>query len=177
MDDVQVTGAGIGEDSPVRQAALEAEAHVDEGGWDQAPRLFALVSTAALLAAQPELSDRLGDSGEYTPVEQELPPGQDVETLLPQIGWPDQVDGCAVVMERVTLPAEVEAELPEDPAEAAEFAAGHPRRQEMRIVAAALRDGSAHVAVRPRVPADAPLIEGPGILPDLVTMLLATLVD
>ncbi|GAA3545255.1 hypothetical protein AFL01nite_15720 [Aeromicrobium flavum] len=172
-----VTGDGMGEDSPVRQAALEVESHVGDGGWDQPPRLFALVLTADLLAAQPELADELGDPESYTPIEQELPQGREVEDLLPEIGWPGEVAGCAVVMERLTLPAEAEAQLPDDPTAAVEFAAEHPDRQEMRIVAAVLRDGPAHVAVRPRVPADAPLIEGPGLVPGLVELLTETLAD
>lgn len=179
MDDlkVKVTGEGFGEDSPVRQAALEVEDHVAGGGWDQPPRLFALVLTADLLAKQPELATELDEPDLYTPIEQELPAGREVEELLAEIGWPDEVAGCAVVVERLTLPAEAEAQVPEDPAEALEFAAQHPDRQEMRIVAAALRDGAAHVAVRPRVPADAPLIEGPGLIPGLVALLNATLAD
>lgn len=179
MDDlkVKVTGEGFGEDSPVRQAALEVEEHVAGAGWDQPPRLFALVLTADLLANQPELADQLGDPDTYTPIEQEMPAGREVEELLPEIGWPDEVAGCAVVIERLTLPSEAEAEVPEDPAEAIEFAARHPDRQEMRIVAAALRDGSTHAAVRPRVPADSPLIEGPGLLPGLVALLNASLED
>lgn len=179
MDDVKVkvTGEGFGEDSAIRQAALEIERHVADGGWDQGPRLFALVPTADLIANQPELADQLGDPDSYTPIEQELPPGREVEELLPEIGWPEQVAGCAVVVERVTLPAEAEAQLPDDPAEAVEFAATHPDRQEMRLVAAVVRDGSAHAALRPRVPADAPLIEGPGVVPGLVELLAGTLQD
>jgi hypothetical protein len=172
-----VSGEGMGEDSPVRQAALEVESHVGDSGWDQPPRLFALVLTSDLLAAQPELADELGAPDSYTSIEQELPQGSEVEDLLPEIGWPAEVTGCAVVMERLTLPADVEAQLPGDPAAAIEFAAQHPDRQEMRIVAAVLRDGSAHVAVRPRVPADAPLIEGPGLVPGLVELVTATLAD
>lgn len=172
-----VTGEGMGEDSPVRQAALEVESHVGDGGWDQAPRLFALVLTADLLAAQPELADQLGAPDGYTPIEQELPEGREVEDLLPEIGWPEEVSGCAVVMERLTVPAEAEAQLPADPAEALEFVTQHPDRQEMRIVAAVLRDGTGHVAVRPRVPADDPLIEGPGLVPGLVDLLSQTLSD
>ncbi|MFS0884295.1 PPA1309 family protein [Aeromicrobium sp. 179-A 4D2 NHS] len=179
MDDVKVTvtGEGFGEDSPVRQAALEIEDHVAAGGWDQAPRLFALVLTADIVANQPELADQLGDPDSYTPIEQELPEGREVEDLLPEIGWPGEVAGCAVVVERVTLPADAEGEVPQDAAAAAEFAASHPERQEMRIVTAVLRDGSAHAAVRPRVPEDAPLIEGPGIVPGLVELLASTLQD
>ena len=179
MDDVKVkvTGEGFGEDSAIRQAALEIEQHVADGGWDQGPRLFALVPTADLIANQPELADQLGDPDSYTPIEQELPAGREVEELLPEIGWPEQVAGCAVVVERVTLPAEAEAQLPDDPAEAVEFAATHPDRQEMRLVAAVVRDGSAHAALRPRVPADAPLIEGPGVVPGLIELLAGTLQD
>ena len=102
MDDVKVkvTGEGFGEDSAVRLAALEIEQHVAAGGWDQGPRLFALVPTADLIANQPELADQLGDPESFTPIEQELPAGREVEELLPEIGWPEQVAGCAVVVER-----------------------------------------------------------------------------
>jgi len=177
VDDVKVsvTGEGFGQDSEVRHAALEIEEHVAGGGWDQGPRLFALVPTSDILENQPELADQLGAPDSYTPIEQELPAGREVEDLLPEIGWPPQVAGCAVVVERVTLPAEAEANVPQDPAEAVEYAATHPDRQEMRIVAAVVRDGSAHAALRPRVPADAPLIEGPGVVPGLVELLAATL--
>ena len=49
-------------DSPLRRATLEMEAYVAADGWDQAPRLFALVPTADLVSKQPELADhvRLG---------------------------------------------------------------------------------------------------------------------
>ncbi|WP_286929887.1 MULTISPECIES: PPA1309 family protein [Aeromicrobium] len=175
--ELTVSGGGLGADSPVRRAALEVEGHVNDGGWDQAPRLFALVLTADLLAAQPELADELGDPDSYTPIEQELPHDREVEDLLPEIGWPGEVAGCAVVMERITLPAEAEDDLPSDPAAVADFAAQHPDRQEMRIVAAVLRDGPAHVAVRPRASEDAPLIEGPDLVPGLVDLLAQTLAE
>lgn len=167
---------GWGEDSPVRRTTLEVEDHVAAAGWDQPARLFALVETATLLRAQPELADQLGAADGFTPIEQELRGDQHLEELLPQIAWPADVDGCAVAMERVTLPPEAEMGLPDDPAAAVEYAAAHPDRREMRIVAAVLRDGSAHVAVRGRVPADAPLLEGPDLLPPLVRLLHDTLI-
>ena len=46
-------------DSPLRRAALEVEAHVAAEGWDQSPRLFALVPTADLIAHEPALADQL----------------------------------------------------------------------------------------------------------------------
>ncbi len=166
-----------GTDSPVRQAVLEIEAHVSDAGWDQPARLFALVSTAEILAAQPELAEQLGEAGFYTPVEQELPGDRQAEELLAEIGWPDEVAGCAVVLERLTLPPEAEAELPEDPAEAYKFVASHPQKQEMRIVAAVARDGSEHAAIRARGPEDAPLLEGPGLLPGLIDLLTQTFAE
>ena len=38
---------------PLEVAALETERHVASAGWDQNPRVFALVDTAALIAAEP----------------------------------------------------------------------------------------------------------------------------
>lgn len=166
---------GQGQDSPLRRAVLEVEEHVAQAGWDRPPRLFALVATADLLAAQPELAGQVGDPDGYTPVEQDLPPGQQIEDLLLQIGWPAEVVGCAVSMERLMLPPEAEADLPADSA-AAEAAAAHPDRQDVRIVAGSLRDGSRHATVRARTP-DAPLLEGPDLVPGLADVLEGTLGD
>lgn len=163
-------------DSPVRRAALEVEAHVGEAGWDQPARLFALVDTAALVAREPQLAGRLGDSA-FTPVEQEgATDGVALEDLLTRIEWPETVDGCAVVVERVMLPPDAEESLPDDPAEAIRVAAAHPDRREVRLVAAVLRDGSVHSAVRAREPETAELLEGPDLVPSLVSQLRQTLV-
>ena len=40
---------------PLSVAALDIERHVAASGWDQPPRLFALVRTAALLEREPQL--------------------------------------------------------------------------------------------------------------------------
>lgn len=171
-------------DSPVRRAALEVEQHVADGGWDQAPRLFALVSTAGLVAREPQLAETLGDGadGSFTPVEQDgVPPAESFETDLAAIEWPDAVDGCAAVVERVMLPPEAEADLPDDPTELAAVVATHPERREVRLVAAVLRDGSVHSAVRRRAARregpeeDSELLEGPDLVPGLVAILAATL--
>ncbi|OUZ08835.1 hypothetical protein BHE97_11895 [Aeromicrobium sp. PE09-221] len=164
----------VAPDSPVRQAALEVERHVAEAGWDQPPRLFALVSTEQLRRLHPELADQL--DGDYTPVEQEqLGVERPVEEILPTIMWPETVDGCAVVIERVMLPPSAEADLPDDPDELADHVAAHPERQEVRIVAAVLRDGSAHTGVRARDGEDPPLLEGPDLVPGLVELLRASM--
>ncbi|NLC98407.1 MAG: hypothetical protein GX678_04955, partial [Actinomycetales bacterium] len=132
-----------GEDSPVRQATLEVQRHVSGAGWDQPPRMFALVSTIELLKAQPELAAELGDADSYTAIEQEgLPLHRQLEELLTEIEWPESVEGCAVAVERVMLPPEAVAQLSEDENQLAAAAASHPDRREVRIVTAVLRDGS-----------------------------------
>lgn len=164
-------------DSPLRRAALEMEAYVAADGWDQAPRLFALVATADLVSKQPDLADQLSsDSGEITLVEQDgVPADRPIEDLLIEIAWPDSVMGCAAVLERIMLPPEAEATLPEDPDEMFMAAAAHPDRQEVRLIAAVTRDGAAHSAVRAREPDDAALLEGPDLVPGLIEQLRQTL--
>ena len=161
-------------DSPLRQAALEVESHVASQGWDQPARLFALVSTEDLLARQPQLVGQV--SGDvYTSIEQEdAVDRRDLEQLLTEIEWPDAVDGCAVVVERVMLPPAAEESLPEDPWEAVQAAAAHPDRTEVRLVAAVLRNGEAHSAVRAREPETAELLEGPELVPGLIAQLKRT---
>ena len=164
-----------GEDSAIRQAALEVRRHVSGAGWDQPPRLFALVLTSALLKAQPELASQLCSADVYTAIEQEgLPRDQAIEEFLPELEWPDSVDGCAVVIERVMLPPEAEADLPDDPAEMIKVAAEHADRREVRIVTAVARDGSTHTVVEGRADMNAPLSEGPELVPGLVQLLLGT---
>jgi hypothetical protein len=163
-------------DSPLRRAALEVEAHVAAEGWDQSPRLFALVPTADLVAHEPALADQLSsDPDGITPVEQELDPSRELEDLLTEIEWPDAVIGCAAVIERIMLPPEAEASLPDDPEALVAAAAAHPDRQEVRLVAAVTRDGRSHSAVRARDPLDAELLEGPDLVPGLIEHLRGTL--
>lgn len=163
-----------GDDSPLRQAALEVHRHVREGGWDQPPRLFALVSTREVLAHQPEMAAELGDPDGYTLVEQDgLPLGRQLEDVLTEIEWPEAVAGCAAVIERIMLPPEAEASLPEDPDQVAAVAAAHPDRRDVRIVAAVLRDESAHSLIEGRDIEDN-VAEGPNLVPGLVDLLLGT---
>lgn len=166
-------------DSPLRRAALEVESHVTAEGWDQPPRLFALVSTADLIAREPVLAGQLSDDPySLTPVEQELDGSRDLEDLLAEIEWPDAVLGCAAVVERLMLPPEAEASLPDDPDDPDALvaaAAQHPDRREVRLVAAVTRDGRAHSAVRAREPLDAELLEGPELVPGLIEHLRGTL--
>jgi hypothetical protein len=163
--------------------AREIEAHASSLGWDRPEQLFALVPTADLVAAEPALAAQLGIAPEeaegWTPIEQEpLPADRMLEQVLPTILWPASVAGVAAVAERLVLPPDADAEMPEDVAAAQEFAAQHPDRQEVRMVAAVLRDGRAACALRLRShDADDLVLTGPDLVPALVTLLRTTLED
>lgn len=170
-------------DSPLRQVALEIETHVSLSGWDQPPRLYALVLTADLLAQEPRLAETMGIDPDpatpsYTSIEQEsLPTGSSLEDALAQMMWPDRVVGCAAVVERIMLPPAAEDDLPDDPEALLDFVGSHPDRQEVRLVAAVTRDGTVHSAVRARNPEDSALLEGPDLVPGLIAQLQQTLAD
>jgi hypothetical protein len=164
--------AGVG----LAAAVKEIELHAAEAGWDQPARLFALVETAHLAEREPQLAASLGDGG-LTPVEQEgLASGRPLEDQLTSITWPEAVHGCAAMVERFVLPPEVEAGLPDDPQRATSYAAEHPDRQEVRIVAAATRDGESWCALRLRAHDDDSLVvTGPDLVPGLLSLVRATL--
>lgn len=165
----------------LRIALVETERHCAESGWDQPARLFALVRTDELVAAEPALAAELGVAAGgadlFTPVEQELDdPSQPLEELLGRIMWPDAVEGVLAVMERVVLPPEAEADVPEDPEAAQTFAADHPARDDVRIAAGVLRSGEVHCVVRMRShDDDDALLHGPDLVPGLVAALRETL--
>jgi hypothetical protein len=158
-------------------AVREVEDFVSSGGWDQEPRLFALVPTAELLDRQPELARALSASAPLTPVAQEDLPDTDLVAALAGIMWPEAVHGCALAQEIVVLPPEAEAALPETDEEALRRAAAeHPQRREARLVAGVLRDGSTACVLRLRGgEAEAELLTGPDLAPNLTEALLATL--
>jgi hypothetical protein len=112
-----------------------------------------------------------------TPVEQdEVPAETPLESVLEEIMWPDEVVGCAAVVERLVLPPTADELLPSDPGEAERFAAEHPDREEVRIVAAATRAGSTYCALRLRAHDDAlSVVEAPDLVPALLQLLRSTL--
>jgi len=165
----------------LRVAVVEVERHASQSGWDQPSRLFALVPTVDLAAAEPELAAELGISDgsqdRYTAVEQELDEHSGaLEDLLGRIMWPDGVVGAMAVVERVVLPPEAEAEVPDDASAAATYAADHPDRDDVRIAVGVLRTGQAHCVLRMRShDDDNALIHGPDLVPGLVSALRETL--
>jgi hypothetical protein len=166
------------------QAVIEIEKHVSSAGWDQPAQLFALVPTDELLRAEPQLAAELGadDAAQpLTPVAQgELPGGMDDEHIadsLARIEWPDGVSGCALVVERIVLPASVESGLSdaESDAELARLAGSDPRRHEVRMVAGVLREGDRFGAVRLRThDEDSAVLTGIDLVPTLCEVLSLT---
>jgi hypothetical protein len=169
-------------DPALATAVLEIEAHIAAGGWDQPARLYALVDTAQLGVREPALASAMGlDSssaqGSLTAIEQDqLSPERPLETVLESIVWPANVAGCAAVVERLVLPPDADADIPEDPSRAEEFAREHPDRQEVRIVAGVTRTGSTYCALRLRAhDDDQSVVGGSDVVPGLLALLGATL--
>ena len=124
---------------PLSIAALDTERHVATSGWDQNPRLFALVPTAELLEREPHLRAQMRGSdlaeGALSAIEQEdLPPTSNLETLLGGIAWPDSVVGAALAVERIVVPPEAERDLPAHTESAVDALASHPARQDVRLL-------------------------------------------
>jgi hypothetical protein len=167
-------------------AVREVERHVAAAGWDAPVRVFALVRTAAALAAEPSLAVQLAPAvlagarhqpWHLTSIEQEgLPDAPDLESLLGSLGWPETVDGVAVSVERVILPPSAEADLPEDPQAMQAALLAHPQRQDVRLAVGALRAGPAWCVVRTRAnDSDDQVLQGPDLVPGLVEAVRATL--
>jgi hypothetical protein len=169
------------------QVALDIERHVSAAGWDQPPHLYALVETADLLSREPQLAAEIGLEGSQaavapgglTPVDQgDLPAHDTLEELLAGISWPPEVLGTAIAVERLMLPPGEEPNLPAGEAEALEWVTGHPKREDVRLVVAVLRDGSRAAALRMRSHDDEQaVLSGPDLVPGLADALGATLAD
>ena len=164
---------------PLIAVCAEIEHHVSASGWDQPARLFALVPTAELLAAEPSLAQALGSderpTDQLTAVEQdEFHAGGDLVADLERVSWPDAVAGCALAVERVFVPASAEADIPEDPDDAAEFVGQHPDRQDIRVVVAVTRAGGVHAVARLKT-APEDLLSGAELVPGLARALARTL--
>jgi hypothetical protein len=164
---------------PLVAALTEIDRFLGTAGWGQPARLFALVPTAELVAAEPSLAGQLsaGSPDSLSSIEQDgFVGGDDLEATLASIAWPSSVHGAAVTLERVFLPADEEDAMPEDPEEAAAYVAGHPRRQDLRLVCGAMRDGG-HYSVARVLDHPDDLLGGLNLVPSLEAALLATLDD
>ena len=181
-DDGRVTSAFQPVFSPLVTSAVETERHVASAGWDQPPRLFALVRTQDLLAREPHLRGQVPEGDDldgYTAIEQEnLPNTSSLESLLGRLAWPEEVDGVALAVERIVVPPEAERDLPDNPERATEALAAHPERKDVRLLVAVLRDGESTCLLRQREhDSDDKVAMGSDIAPGLVHALAASLED
>ena len=186
-DDSAAGPAAQPEQILLEAVAAEIEAYVGLAGWDRPPALFALVPTR-VLAADPAAAAALGAAAgseeisaeSITPVAQEELPEGPLDEVLAQIGWPEEVLGCALSQEVVLLPPSAEPEWDGLATESVASAAlDHPERREARLVVAVLRDGRSASILRLRGTAETgdDLLTGPEMAPNLVAALSATLAD
>ncbi len=166
------------EDTDLAIAVAEVEEFAAAGGWDAPPQMFALVSTADLIAAEPSLAASLAPATRYTPVAQDPLPEGELSDALAQISWPAEVSGCVLVQEIVVLPPEAGERLSADPDEATTEAARHPDRTEARLAAGVLRDGhGAACLLRLRGEHDESPLRGADLAPNLISALRLTFED
>jgi hypothetical protein len=168
-------------DLTLRAAVLELERHAAGAGWDQPAQLYALVPAGVVLGDDPRAAETIGLDPDSDPdvlvtIEQgDLPAELSLEELLEQIEWPEEVRGTAVVVERLVLPPSA-GDVPHSPDEATKFAQEHPDREEVRIVAGALRGGATYAAMRLRSrDDDFAVLESPDLVPPLLELLQTTL--
>jgi hypothetical protein len=162
----------------LQDVVLDLERHSAEDGWDAPPRLYALIETAELRRQEPDLAEELGISADVDSIAAlEQPPlagDGPVEDLLGTIIWPDRVNGCALVVERIVLPPEAEQDMPDEDID--NWVADHPKREDVRVVVGVLRDGSRYSALRLRKHDDPDeVLSAPDLVPALADALAATL--
>ena len=158
----------------LESALLQAEAYVAGHGWGQPPRLFSLARKSSLVAADSELAAQLEDAepDALIPVEQADLPAGEPSDVLATIRWPEEVVGCVLVTEIVTLPPEAEKDLPKDPAETEEWAKRRSDMKAARLAVGVTRTGG-HICGL-RLKGDDDIEVGDDLADDLVTALLDT---
>jgi hypothetical protein len=170
---------------PLQAVVGEVEGHVAEAGWDQPPQLFALVETEQLLRAEPQLAQTMGlvggVPGALTPVAQDPLADGPLDEQLAGVVFGEEVLGVVLAHEVVVLPPSAEEQLADvdDPAAAAQMAAEHPDRRDVRMVVGVVRDGGQACVLRLRGQgeADDERVTGPDLAPALAQALLAMLED
>ncbi|EGL39589.1 MAG: hypothetical protein DI553_04265 [Cutibacterium acnes] len=170
-------GVSESADDALIACLTEIERFVASSSWGGPPRLFALVRTVDLVKAEPALAGQLaiGSHDSLSSIEQDdFRPGDDLAQALATTTWGDAVDGAAICVERIFLPDDCADEIPHDPEKAAAFVAAHPKRQGVRVVAGALRDGS-HYGVARLVEHPDELLGSIDLVPALESAVLETL--
>lgn len=167
--------------SALRTCVRDIDTHAAELGWDRPPLLFALVPTHDLVEAGADLAGEdtdelrrvLADAPDHlTAVYQDDLAASDLGDIVETVTFSKAVSGCALAIERTILPSEAEADLPDDPEEAAVYARNHPDCRDVRITAARLRTGEMWCALRSRDnDSDDLVMTGEDLVPDLTEAL------
>ena len=100
-----------------------------------------------------------------------MPPGEPFDVLA-NVRWPDEVVGCVLVTEIVTLPPETEKDTPDDPATAERWAAAHSGSKTARLAVSVTRTGGYLCGLR--LKGDDSIQVGTDLADDLVAALLGT---
>ena len=170
--------------TPLTHAVQQVEEFVARDGWDQTPRMFALAWASELVSTEPDLAEELGisptDAG-FVPIEQDwTDEEQPLDALLAAIGWPEEVQGCVITLERIVLPDSAEAELVASGLDAtsrafADEALEHPDHQDVRMSIGVLRGGDRFCRLRVRQSdGTETFTEGPELVPGLTSALATT---
>lgn len=153
--------------SDLGHALAQCAAFADEQRWGSPDLLFALVPTAVLAGAAPELVDASDDSALSPVLQEPTDPDADTATLLGSLAWPEQVVGCALVTEITVVPPTGDTSL----------------TRQARLIGGVLRTGArlALLDVQPH-PDDDPeaprhLRTDPDLAPELLDALRSTFDD
>ena len=166
------------EDTDLAVAVAEVEEFAATAGWDAPPQMFALVATADLLAAEPQMATSLDAATVFTPIAQDSLPAGELSDALAQILWPPEVVGCVLVQEILVLPPSAAQSLSEDPDRAAGEAATHPEKAEARLTAGVLRGMAGGACLlRLRGEHEQDPLRGADLAPHLLTALRSTFED
>ena len=172
----------------LRLAVSSLEKDIASLGWDRPPSLFALVYTKSIFPQlEAEMDSKQAEQLRgaltenplhLTAVLQDHLPSVDLMQTLGHLVFGEDVAGVAVAMERFLVSPQADTEAPEDPKKREQFLLSHPSRQDVRIVAAATRDGNTWCASRARSEdSDDMVAHGESIVPELLAVLKAMLVS
>jgi hypothetical protein len=166
----------------LESAVAEVDDFMAAAGWDAPRRMFGLVETAALLAAEPGLAGSVDAGSRFTPIAQDDLPGDDLTDALAGISWPEEVGGCVLALGILAggTPDDLGNEPPSDINQRTAIprnTKAPARTAEGRLVAGVLRDvpGGACL-LRWRNAPDQPLT-GSNLAPGLIAALHATFED
>lgn len=169
----------------LKDAVTDIEKFVASDGWDAPIRIFAIIKAVPALEKAPQLAEELPadvalnaitDPHTLFSVEQEgLPEASTLEELLAQLAWPDEVDGAAIVAERIIVPPSAEKDLPKDPKLALIALSEHPEKEDVRMAVGYMREGETWCAIRTRThDSDDSVVGSPDAVPGLIAALKAT---